>query len=93
MHNLIMEKLEKRGVHTYYDAWREIKAINEELYFFTVDNRVTVIGVVQDSLLTLCHASPKDTFIPQPVISSKENLGNPEVSRQMGLYSARWTVV
>jgi hypothetical protein len=41
-----MGKLEKRGVHTYYHALREIKAIDEELYFSTPENRVTVIGVV-----------------------------------------------
>ena len=41
---LMMENLEKRGVHTYHNALRETKTM-DELYFYTSNDRVTVIGL------------------------------------------------
>lgn len=50
----MLEKLEKKGVHTFDKAAREIRAMTEELYFYTPKNRITVTG--------LFH-SPEDRYV------------------------------
>ncbi len=41
---LTLEKLEQKGVRTYDGAVREIKQMNEELYFYIPKHKVVVTG-------------------------------------------------